>query len=333
MMEQGRFVKLLAELLELAAVKDNRIVKAEVDQWFEELSLNREQLALVYRYLEENQVRISGLEKADRLYGAGIAMNGQIVLCKGVNDGKELEYSIRKLIEYAPLLKSVSVVPVGLSKFREGLYPLEPFDRADAKAVLEMIHGFQKECMEKFGLHFVHASDEWYILAGEDLPEEESYDGYLQLENGVGMLRLMLNEFEEGYRELQERLRAKEIAKCPEELSIATGKLAYPYISRMAKALMNLLPDLHIMVYAIVNEFFGEMITVSGLLTGRDMINQLKGKELGERLLLPENVLRSGEDVFLDDVTVGEMEKALQVKVDIVKSSGYEFVQTIIKDR
>lgn len=196
-----------------------------------------------------------------------------------------------------------------------------------------MIHGFQKECMEKFGLHFVHASDEWYILAGEDLPEEESYDGYLQLENGVGMLRLMLNEFEDGYRELQERLRAKEIMKRPEELSIATGKLAYPYIRRMAKALMNLLPDLHIMVYEIVNEFFGEMITVSGLLTGRDMINQLKGKELGERLLLPENVLRSGEDVFLDDVTVGEMEKALQVKVDIVKSSGYEFVQTIIKDR
>ncbi len=280
-----------------------------------------------------NRFAGESLKKVDRLFEAGISMNGQIVLCKGVNDGKELEYSIRKLIEYAPLLKSVSVVPVGLSKFREGLYPLEPFDRADAKAVLEMIHGFQKECMEKFGLHFVHASDEWYILAGEDLPEEESYDGYLQLENGVGMLRLMLNEFEEGYRELQERLRAKEIAKCPEELSIATGKLAYPYISRMAKALMNLLPDLHIMVYEIVNEFFGEMITVSGLLTGRDMINQLKGKELGERLLLPENVLRSGEDVFLDDVTVGEMEKALQVKVDIVKSSGYEFVQTIIKDR
>ncbi|MDE7007249.1 MAG: DUF512 domain-containing protein, partial [Lachnospiraceae bacterium] len=280
-----------------------------------------------------NRFAGESLKKVDRLFEAGISMNGQIVLCKGVNDGKELEYSIRKLMEYAPLLKSVSVVPVGLSKFREGLYPLEPFDGADAKAVLEMIHGFQKECMEKFDLHFVHASDEWYILAGEDLPEEESYDGYLQLENGVGMLRLMLNEFEEGYRELQERLRAKEIAKYPEALSIATGKLAYPYISRMAKALMDLLPDLHIMVYEIVNEFFGEMITVSGLLTGRDMINQLKGKELGERLLLPENVLRSGEDVFLDDVTVGEMEKALQVKVDIVKSSGYEFVQTIIKDR
>ncbi len=127
-----------------------------------------------------NRFAGESLKKVDRLFEAGISMNGQIVLCKGVNDGKELEYSIRKLIEYAPLLKSVSVVPVGLSKFREGLYPLEPFDRADAKAVLEMIHGFQKECMEKFGLHFVHASDEWYILAGEDLPEEESYDGYLQ---------------------------------------------------------------------------------------------------------------------------------------------------------
>ena len=137
-----------------------------------------------------NRFAGEALTKADRLYEAGIAMNGQIVLCKGVNDGRELEYSIRKLMEYAPLLESVSVVPVGLSKYREGLYPLEPFGQEDAQKVLSMIHSFQKECMEKFGMHFIHASDEWYILAGWELPGEESYDGYLQLENGVGMLRL-----------------------------------------------------------------------------------------------------------------------------------------------
>lgn len=277
-----------------------------------------------------NRFAGEALQKADRLYQAGISMNGQIVLCKGINDGRELEYSIRKLMEYAPLLESVSVVPAGLSKYREGLYPLEPFDSGDAEEVLTMIHGFQRECMEQFGLHFVHASDEWYLLAGLELPEEETYDGYLQLENGVGMLRLLLNEFQDALQDLKNReaggkRREKEIC-----LSMATGRLAYPYICRMAKQLMETLTGLRIQVYEIINEFFGENITVSGLLTGRDIIGQLKNKELGERLLLPENVLRSGEPVFLDDVTVEEMEKTLQVKIDIVKSSGYDFVEAVL---
>ncbi len=280
-----------------------------------------------------NRFAGEALKKADRLYEAGISMNGQIVLCKGVNDGKELEYSIRKLMEYAPVLQSVSVVPVGLSKYREGLYPLEPFLREDAVEVLQMIHEFQKECYERFGLHFVHASDEWYILAGWELPKEEKYDGYLQLENGVGMLRLFLNEFEDGLEELKKNLLAGSVRYFPSEVSIATGGLAYPYICRMAHALMETVEGLTIRVYHIVNDFFGEMITVSGLLTGTDIIRQLKGKPLGERVLLPENMLRSGEPVFLDDVTVEEMEKALQVKIDIVKSSGYDFINTILVEK
>ncbi len=280
-----------------------------------------------------NRFAGEALKKADRLYEAGISMNGQIVLCKGVNDGKELEYSIRKLMKYAPVLQSVSVVPVGLSKYREGLYPLEPFWREDAVEVLQMIHEFQKECYERFGLHFVHASDEWYILAGWELPEEEKYDGYLQLENGVGMLRLFLNEFEDGLEELKKNLLAGSGRYFPSEVSIATGGLAYPYICRMAHALMETVEGLTIRVYHIVNDFFGEMITVSGLLTGTDIIRQLKGKPLGERVLLPENMLRSGEPVFLDDVTVEEMEKALQVKIDIVKSSGYDFINTILVEK
>lgn len=279
-----------------------------------------------------NRFAGEALKKADMLYDAGIAMNGQIVLCKGVNDGAELKYSIRRLMEYAPLLESVSVVPVGLSKYREGLYPLEPFNKEDAQEVLDMIHSFQKECMERFGLHFVHASDEWYILAGWELPYEESYDGYLQLENGVGMLRLLMDEFEEALQELQERIGCGEGPRHPGKLSIATGKLAYPYISRMAQLLEQTVQGLQVRVYEIINEFFGERITVSGLLTGEDIIRQLKGRELGERLLLPENMLRSGEPVFLDDVTVSQMEKALQVKIDIVKSSGYDFVNAIMGD-
>lgn len=149
-----------------------------------------------------NRFAGEALKKVDRLYEAGITMNGQIVLCKGVNDGKELDYSIRKLMEYLPVIESVSVVPVGLSRFREGLYPLEPFTKEDAKEVIDMIHGYQQQCMEKCGTHFIHASDEWYLLAEEPVPEEECYDGYLQLENGVGMIRLLLNEAKETMEEL-----------------------------------------------------------------------------------------------------------------------------------
>ena len=270
-----------------------------------------------------NRFAGEALKKAWKLAEAGIMMNGQIVLCKGVNDGEELERSIRDLSAYLPNLESVSVVPVGLSKYRDGLYPLEPFTKEDAKEVLRIIHAWQDKIYPEYGLHFIHASDEWYILAEEELPEEESYDGYLQLENGVGMLRLLMNEFEEGMRQVHCEVK-------PTEVSLVTGKLAFPYIKRMSEQMMEKYQQLEIHVYAIRNDFFGEMITVSGLLTGQDILAQLKGKELGERLLLPQNVLKSGETVFLDDMTLAELEKALQVQVDIVKSSGQDFIDAIL---
>lgn len=275
-----------------------------------------------------NRFAGEALKKADRLYEAGIAMNGQIVLCKGVNDGEELERSIVDLTGYLPYLESVSVVPVGLSKYRDGLEPLEPFTGEDAEEVLARIHRWQDKIFAEQGVHFIHASDEWYILAGQELPEESRYDGYLQLENGVGMLRLLLNEFEEALGEL--RKRDRNIKKPAETVSLATGRLAYPYIAGMARRLEEVCEGLRILAYPITNEFFGELITVSGLLTGQDIVAQLTGKELGGRLLLPQNVLRSGERVFLDDMTVEEMENALQVKVDIVKSSGRDFIDTIL---
>ncbi len=277
-----------------------------------------------------NRFAGEALKKVDRLNKAGIEMNGQIVLCKGVNDGKELAFSIREMMRYIPNLQSVSVVPVGLSKYRDGLFPLEPFTREDAREVLSTIHHYQNESYQKFGNHFIHASDEWYILAGEELPQEENYDGYLQLENGVGMMRLLLNEFEEAMKELQEKISADDLDFVPREISMATARLAYPFIRDMAARMMEMVPGLMIHVYEITNDFFGEMITVSGLLTGQDLIAQLTGKELGETLYLPQNVLRSGEEVFLDDVSVTEMEKALQVKVDIIKSSGRDFVNAVL---
>ncbi|MBS5284076.1 MAG: DUF512 domain-containing protein [Clostridiales bacterium] len=263
------------------------------------------------------------LQMIDRLYEAGTPMNGQIVLCKGVNDGAELERSIRDLTRYLPYMESVSVVPVGLSKYRDGLYPLEPFTPAEAAGVIDLIESWQRRIYEKQGTHFIHASDEFYIMAGRPLPEEERYDGYIQLENGVGMLRLLAAEVEAALNDLPGDQETGHV-------SIATGLLPYSYICKYAGWIRDRFPGRTIDVYPIRNEFFGEQITVSGLLTGQDIIRQLKGRDLGEYLLLPVNMFRSGEEVFLDDVTRTDVENALQVKVRIVKSSGQDFVRAVL---
>jgi len=277
-----------------------------------------------------NRFAGDALKKVDAFYEAGIIMNGQIVLCKGINDGKELDDSIQKLVKYHPYLESVSVVPVGLSKFREGLYPLEPFLKEDAKNVLELIHRWQKHMYETYGTHFIHASDEWYLLAEEPLPPEENYDGYLQLENGVGMLTLLKTEFRRALDEEINRAGGKPDGSKNGKMTLVTGKLAFDTIREMADEMMKWFPNLQLQVVAVVNKFFGEMITVSGLLTGQDIIEQLRGKDLGDRILLPQNVLRSGENYFLDDITLPQVEETLQVRADIVKSSGQDFVRTIL---
>ena len=266
------------------------------------------------------------LEQIQKLYEAGTVMNGQIVLCKGVNDGEELKRTIRDLGQFLPYMESLSVVPVGISKHREGLYPLEPFNSEDAKEVLSIIHDFQKIFMEEYDTHFVHASDEWYILAGEDLPEEESYDGYVQLENGVGMLRLQNVEFMEALNE--SIIASSEVPV--KKLTIATGKLAEPFLKDLVFEFNKKYPNVEVNVVAITNNFFGPRITVSGLLTGQDIIDQLKPLDLGHELLLPINVLRSGEDVLLDDVRLEEIEKTLQVPIRIVKSNGKDLFDALI---
>lgn len=277
-----------------------------------------------------NRFAGEALKKVDKLAEAGITMNGQIVLCRGVNDGKELDRSIRDLTKYIPVLESVSVVPVGLSKYRDGLYPLEPFTKEDAIEVLELIHSWQDKIYKEHGIHFIHASDEWYILAGLDLPEESRYDGYLQLENGVGMLRLQNDEFEEALEKLKQSEKFDKVKEKEQQLTIATGRLPYPFIQKMSERVMELFPKTKINVIAIRNDFFGELITVSGLLTGQDIVAQLKPLSLGDKLLLPQNVLRSGEEVFLDDYTLSQVQGTLQVPIDIVKSSGQDFLEKVI---
>jgi putative radical SAM enzyme (TIGR03279 family) len=328
-----------------------------------------------------NRFAGEALKKVDRLWESGIEMNGQIVLCKGINDGRELDHSINELVRYLPHLQSVSVVPVGLTKYREGLYPLEPFQKEDAKEVLALIHRWQDKIYQEHGTHFIHAGDEWYMLAEKELPEADTYDGYLQLENGVGMMRLFLDEFQDALSKeiahitipgnnehvlrdavlsISEKLRCTTLtndcdndhgnqravlrsATCDTypnksvqiykqyKYSLATGRLAYPYIQHMADQLMASFPGLELLVYPITNHFFGEQITVSGLLTGQDILSSLTGQDLGSKLLLPENMLRRGEDYFLDDMRVSDLEKALQVPIDIVKSSGTEFLAACLR--
>lgn len=270
-----------------------------------------------------NRFAGDALKKVDILYRGQIEMNGQIVLCKGINDGEELERSIRDLTAYLPYLKSVSVVPVGLTKYRDGLYPLEPFTKEDAKQVLEQIHRWQKKLYNEHKTHLIHAGDEWYILAGQEVPEAERYDGYVQLENGVGMLRLLLDEV----REALERVRGDERKR---EISLATGRLMYPYIRQITEQIREKFPNITVHVYAVRNDFFGERITVSGLVTAQDLMRQLSGNLLGEALLLPCNMLRIGEPVFLDDFTVEDVENSLQVRIDIVKSSGQDLLDAIL---
>ena len=270
-----------------------------------------------------NRFAGEALKKVDILYRGQIEMNGQIVLCKGVNDGEELERTIRDLTGYLPYLKSVSIVPVGLTKYRDGLYPLEPFTKEDAREVLSVIHRWQEKIYQEHGILMIHAGDVWFVLAEEEVPEVERYDVYLLLENGVGMMRLLFNE-------VQEALSAVTGDGRQREISLATGRLMYPYIGKILEEIRKKFPNITTHLYAIRNDFFGERITVSGLITGQDLTGQLKGQPLGERLLLPCNMLKIGEPVFLDDFTLEEVENSLQVKTDIVKSSGQDLLDAVI---
>lgn len=265
------------------------------------------------------------MDKVRRLKEAGVMMNGQIVLCRGVNDGEELDRSIRDLVTLMPELQSVSVVPVGLTRYRDGLYPLEPFTKEDACKVLDLIHSWQEKLLKEYGTHFIHAGDEWYILAERPMPEETTYDGYLQLENGVGMVRLLKEEVDAYLKKLPGDDRKRRV-------TIATGELAAPYLREHVASIRGKYPNVEVQVITVKNEFFGGKITVAGLLTGQDLVKQLKGKDLGEELLLSINMLKSDEPIFLDDMTVEQLQTALQIKVSIVESSGNDFVNCILNE-
>jgi putative radical SAM enzyme (TIGR03279 family) len=269
-------------------------------------------------------------EKIKLLIDGGIDINAQIVLCRDINDGAELDRTLKDLSELCPGVNSISVVPVGLTKWRDGLYGLKPFDAEASGKVLEQVGEWQKRFVEKYGTRLVYLADEFYIKAGAELPQCEEYEDFPQIENGVGLMSLLIHEFHE-YIEESGELLDRHISDIDNErhVSIATGVCAYEYIKELAQFLEKRYNSLKITVFPIKNDFFGENVTVTGLLTGCDLIGQLTGQKLGNELLISRSMLKSGEDIFLDDVKVRELSEKLKVKVTIVENSGEDFINKI----
>lgn len=259
-----------------------------------------------------------------RLYDGALHMNGQIVLVPGMNDGQALDKTIRDLAAYAPYMQSVSVVPVGITRFRDGLPHLDGFTPETAEAVLRQVTEWQKQLLDEIGTRFIYAADEFYLLAGWDIPVADEYEGYAQIENGVGLLRSMEDEFTEA---LEESPSADH-----RHISIITGKASSLLMRKLARLAMEKCPGLTIDVHSITNAFFGEKITVSGLLTGQDIAAQLKGKDLGEAAYISTAMLRHGTDVFLDDMTVPQLSVALDTPVYPVECDGFTLWDRLRKD-
>ena len=256
---------------------------------------------------------------------AGLSMCGQIVLCRGVNDGAELLRSLNDLAALYPAMGSVAIVPAGLTKFRDKLYPLTDFTKEEANDIIDMINSIGDAHKEKYGTRMFYAADEFYLKAEREIPDSDYYEDYPQIENGVGMIRSLCDEFGLALSNLDEDLFKRE-----RHVSIVTGVASYPMIKEQVDRLCRFCPNIKVEIYEIINNFFGKTITVSGLLTGKDICEQLRGKPLGEQLLIPQNCLRHGEDVFLCGMTVGEMSDILGVPVCASGSDGYELAESII---
>jgi len=256
-----------------------------------------------------------GFELIKRLAAGKITMNCQIVCCPGLNDGDALSRSMTDLAVLYPQVYSVSIVPVGLTKYREHLFALRPFNKEEARETVDRINAFGEVCLEKYGSRIFFPSDELYLKAELPIPEDEYYENYTQLENGVGLLRLLQVEFLSALE--------YEDAVCDGvPFSIATGVSAAPFLENLLMTAAQKYDNMNAKVFPVINDFFGHTIDVAGLVTGGDLIAQLRGKELGKRLLIPRSMLREGEGVFLDDVTVSEVERQLSIEVIPIEQDG-----------
>ena len=256
-----------------------------------------------------------------------IMMNFQIVLCRGLNDGMELVKTLNDLASYSPYAESIAVVPAGLTKHREGLYELSEFDADSSKEVISIVDKAREEFTQKYGTPLVQCSDEWYLKAGLDVPDEDYYEGYPQLDNGGGVIRSQKTETLDRVQELKED-GFKIIEK--RKVSSVTGKAAFGFMSEMASLLNENFENLDFTVYCAENRFFGESVTVAGLLTGSDLYEALRDKPLGEELFIPDVMLRHEQDMFLDNMTLEELSEKLNVKITPVRCDGYDFTDKIL---
>lgn len=275
----------------------------------------------------ELRVKMLNNKNAGKIYDilqrfskANIEMNCQIVLCPGINDGRYLDKTLEDLAALYPNVKSVAVVPVGVTKYRKGLFELETYNKYTAKELLNFISKKQNEYLNKLGSRFVFAADEFYVLAEKEIPLFDEYEGFPQLENGVGLMRLFYDEVNKAIDQINKKMQINR------RFTIATGMLAYPYMMDIANLVMSKFSGLNLQVELIKNNFFGDTITVSGLITGGDLIGQLIEKDLGDGLIIPKSMLKRDERVFLDDITVEEVEEKLNVEVIVLDVNGYEFV-------
>lgn len=268
------------------------------------------------------------LKYLKRLSDAGITLNCQIVLCRGINDGDELIYSMRELSALYPQVESVSVVPAGMTKFRDGLFPLSPYTPEECGEIIDAVTAFGDECIKKYGSRIFFPGDEFYVKSGRELPEESFYEDFSQIENGVGMISSMRAEFD---YEIQQNT---DLEVTPKTVSFATGYAAYEFIKELAEKAEKAVRGLKINVFKIKNNFFGESITVSGLLTGKDLSEQLKecseNGSLGETLYLSRNMLRAEGDLFLDGMTPDELSESLGgIKIEFLQNDGAEFFSVL----
>lgn len=265
-------------------------------------------------------------ETMKKLYDANIEMNCQIVLCPGVNDKDELKRTLEDLSHFYPYVNSAAVVPVGLTKHREGLFELDIFNKESSKELINQIREIQSMYLNKLGTRFVFLSDEFYIIADEKLLDYDEYEGFIQLENGVGLMC----KFESDIRDYIKNLPNSKLNN-NKKVSIATGSSSYEFMKKISKYIMNNISGLEIVVYKINNVFFGETITVSGLITATDIVSQLNDKDLGKNLFIPKSMLKADEDIFLDDITLEGLSQKLNLDVIPCKVEAKDFIDKLLK--
>ena len=253
----------------------------------------------------------------------GIKVNTQLVLCPGYNDGPELEYSLQELAKLGPNIQSIAVVPVGLTKFRNGLEPLRGFFPNEAVEVVKTMERWGDYFLKEYGTRIAYASDEFYILAQKPFPNYEFYEEFDQLESGIGMMTMMIHDFAKALEQVEGIPSSRKV-------TIATGVLAYPMMAEFSRQVKEKFPQVTVQVVKLINKFFGESITVAGLITGQDLIQQLEQVEIGDELLIPANMLRHEQDKFLDDITLEEVREGLAVEVTPVENDAFELLDRML---